>query len=89
MLKRILPLLIAVSMMTACASGVPPTTAPRLIPSAYLTELPPEKLPDPKSGHLDDLKDNHIETAGMYHRARERYKGLVDWLRWSGVIPSD
>lgn len=84
MLKRTLPLLIAVSMLTACASGAPPTLEPLLIPPAHLTELPPEELPDPKSGSLDDLKDNHIESAGIYHRARERYKGLVEWMKQTG-----
>lgn len=80
MLKKTLLLLIAVLTMTACASGAPPTEGPARIPSAWLMDLPPESLPDPRSNQLPDLKDNHIESAGMYHRLWERFKGLVEWL---------
>ena len=80
MLKRTLLPLIVAWMLTACAAGAPPIAAPALIPPASLTELPPATLPDPVSGQLDDLLANHIETAGLYHRARERFKGLVEWL---------
>lgn len=80
MLKRTLLPLIVASMLTACAAGVQPTTAPLLIPPAHLTEPAPETLPEPASGHLDDLLANHIETAGIYHRMRARFQGLIDWL---------
>lgn len=78
--RRILLPLLAALTISACAGGTMPTEGPLLIPPAHLTALPPETLPQPASGHLDDLEANHIETAGIYHRARERYKALVEWL---------
>lgn len=78
--KRILLLLIVAWTMAGCAAGAPPIAVPVLIPPAHLTALPPATLPYPDSGHLDDLTANHIETAGIYHRARERFKALVEWL---------
>jgi len=66
--------------LTACAAGGQPTTAPRLIPPASLTTLPPEQLPEPASDNLDDLVENHVISAGLYHLARERLKGMVEWI---------
>lgn len=80
MSKRILPLLIVALTLTACAAGGQQTMAPRLIPPASLTTLPPEQLPEPTSNHLDDLTENHVISAGLYHLARERLKGLVEWI---------
>ncbi|OHC68622.1 MAG: hypothetical protein A3H93_09165 [Rhodocyclales bacterium RIFCSPLOWO2_02_FULL_63_24] len=80
MLKRTLLPLIVAWMLTACAAGAPPIAAPALIPPAHLTEPPPATLPEPASDHLDDLLLNHIETAGLYHRTRERFQGLINWL---------
>lgn len=54
--------------------------APRLIPPARLTTLPPEQLPEPTSNHLDDLVENHVISAGLYHQTRERLKGLAEWI---------
>lgn len=81
-MHRNLPLLIAALILTACTAGVKPTAAPSpdLYPPAYLTALPPEDLPQPETGSLDDLTENHTEVAGMYHALREQMKGLVDWL---------
>jgi len=89
MLKRILLPLIAALTLSACTSGAPRTEGPKLIPSAHSTSLEdfPEELPQPKSNSLDDLKANHIETAGLYHRLRERFAGLGEWLRATGQVP--
>lgn len=87
--RAILILLIAALTLTACTAGVRPTEAPRLIPPASLTAPPPETLPQPKSASLEDLTKNHIQIAGEYHRLRERFLGLVDWLMKTGVVPSD
>ena len=78
--RRILLPLFAALTISACAGGATQTGGPLLMPPAHLTALPPETLPQPASGHLDDLETNHIETAGIYHRTRERYKALVEWL---------
>jgi len=80
MSKRILPLLIVALTLTACAAGGRQTGGPRLIPPAHLTTLPPEQLPEPTSDHLNDLVENHVISAGLYHLARERLKGLVEWI---------
>lgn len=79
-MRQRLLLLIAALTLTACTSGAPPIGAPRLLPPASLTALPPEELPQPASPALQDLTENHVETAGMYHRLREQLKGLVEWL---------
>lgn len=79
----LLPLIAALTLI-ACAAGSPPTEAPRLLPPASLTALPPETLPEPASPALDDLLENHIKTAGMYHRLRERFANLVQWLEATG-----
>lgn len=80
MSKRILPLLIVALTLTACAAGGRQTGGRQLIPPAHLTTLPPEQLPEPASNHLDDLTENHVISAGLYHLARERLKGLVEWI---------
>lgn len=72
--------LIAVLTLAGCASGSPPIAAPRLLPPASLTAPPPETLQEPASPALDDLLKNHIVAAGMYHRLRERFNNLVQWL---------
>lgn len=76
----------AALILSACTAGAPPIAEPRLIPPASLTELPPETLPQPASNSLEDLTTNHIEVAGMYHRLRERFKGLVEWLEVTSEI---
>ena len=87
--KRIrLPLIVA-SMISACASGPPPIKAPKLLPPASLTELPAERLPLPQSPGLDDLLQNHIETARQYHRLRQQLRGLVEWMVSTETPSSD
>lgn len=80
MRKLIPPLVIAVSILTACTAGAPPIAEPRLEVPASLTAMPPEELPQPASNSPDDLLENHIQTAGLYHQLREQLKGLVEWL---------
>lgn len=76
---RLLPLYAALT-LASCASGPPPIAAPRLLPPASLTAPPSATLPEPASPLLPDLLENHIATAGMYHRLRERFNALVQWL---------
>lgn len=78
--------LIAAFLLTACASGGPPTPAPELTPPASLTTLPPESLPQPESAHIQDLLENHIEVARLYHRTREQLRGLVEWLEQTSEV---
>lgn len=76
----LLVMLLAVSMLTACASGPTPTQAPiLLLPPAHLTQqcLAP---PPPTSGALTDLLSNHITTAKLLHQCRDRQRGLVEWM---------
>lgn len=89
MRKRILCLLSAGLILSACTAGGPPIAEPRLLPPAHLTTPPEAELPQPASSSLEDLTENHIEVAGIYHRLRERFNGLVDWLRATGAMPSD
>lgn len=82
----LLPLLIAALTLTGCTAGAQPIGEPRLIPPAYLTEPPPMELPQPVSPSLQDLTENHIEVAGMYHRLRERFLGLIEWLETTDAL---
>ena len=77
-------LLSAVLILTACAGGPQPTPAPRLIPPAYLVEIPPP--PGPETGDLQGLYSNHIEAMRLYWLLRDRYQGLVDWLQATGKV---
>lgn len=80
--KRILLLTMMVTaalILTACASGVPRTTALTLKPpEADKAECPP--LPQPTSGSLADLLANHVTVAKAYHQCRDRHKALTDWM---------
>lgn len=80
MQRRILSLLIAASMLSACANGGPPIAVPEYQIPAHLAKLGPEQLPDPASNQPDDLTQNHVITAGLYHEMRKRYTGLLQWL---------
>ncbi len=67
--------------LTSCTGGAPRTGAPRLIPPAWLTEAPPEEIPQPPENPTEEqLVENHIEAAGMYHTLRIRFLGLVQWI---------
>ena len=79
MRKTILPLLLVVLTMTACASGPQPTQAPILLPPQSEMQECPE-LPPLQSGIMTDLLTNHIAVAKAYHQCRDRHRGLVQWL---------
>lgn len=83
MRKLTLLLMIAASMLTACASGVPPMQTLKLDPPMTdMQDCPP--LAQPASGQMQDLLANHVATAREYHLCRALHKGLVDWLRATG-----
>lgn len=75
-MKALLPL-IAALLLTACASGTPPTReAPRPCSANLTTDcLPP---PPSKSGKLQDLLDNHIEAMELYSQCRDQMKKLAE-----------
>ena len=76
-------LLIAASMLTACASGAPPMPIPKLHPpAAEMQDCSP--LEQPASGRMQDLLANHVATAREYHLCRANHQGLVDWLKATG-----
>lgn len=71
--------------LTACASGVPRTTAPTLKPpEADKAECPP--LPQPTSGRLADLLADHVTVAKAYHQCRDRHKALTDWMETTDAV---
>ena len=82
----LLPILaVAVSMLTACASGGPRTLAPKLTVPEHLKAIrdsPP--LPQPKSAGPADLLENHIAVARAYHQCRDTHRALTDWLEATG-----
>lgn len=79
-------LLIAALMLSACASGGMPIAAPEFQVPASLANSGPETLPDPSSNQPDALLQNHVESAGEYHRLRERHQGLLQWLSTKRII---
>ncbi|WP_293766369.1 hypothetical protein [uncultured Aquitalea sp.] len=84
MSKSTLIPLLAVLMLTACASGNPPTLAPTLTVPANLTAKCPD-LPLLQSGSLNDLLSNHIQVAKAYHECRNHHNDLADWLKKTGT----
>lgn len=83
---------IAVWMMTGCASGgrrtpmmIPasmpslPVCLPRPMPPAALTQGC-EALPPPTGAGLPELLANHLAVARRYHECRDRQMGLADWV---------
>ena len=83
MRKHILLPLIAVLMLTACASGKTLIAAPKLgAPESLKAEC--GELPPPQSGKTQDLLANHVAVAKAYHQCRDRHQGLVDWLEKTG-----
>lgn len=66
-------------MLTACASGMPPTTAqPRLCAAALTATCPAP--PPARSGRLQDLLDNHIEAMELYSQCRDQMDKLRECL---------
>ena len=78
---RLLTLLtIAALMLTACASGVPPTTAPpRRLPPPSLT-APCPRPTQPMDGKLaSSLLPNHVQAMQLLQLCRARHQSLADW----------
>ncbi|WP_135621965.1 hypothetical protein [Solemya pervernicosa gill symbiont] len=48
---------------------------------ADMAQSCPAELPLPRSGSVNDLKSNHIDTAEIYHACKERHNGTVEWIR--------
>jgi len=88
MRRLTLCLLFACLILAGCATGPMPTPAPRLYPPALLTTLP-EPPPAPASGALEDLYRNHLEAMALYWQLRDRYQGLVEWLKATGALSGD
>lgn len=84
--RRLMPLLAALCLLTSCASGLPPTPAPIRIPPPAPLTMPPPRLPAPASARLADLVANHVEVARQYHLLATQLCGLLIWLQ---IPPSD
>jgi len=70
-------ILLAALMLTACASGMPPTReTPRPCSANLTTDCPVP--PAAKSGSLADLLDNHIEAMELYSQCRDKQKKLAE-----------
>lgn len=78
-LKIILSLTIAALMLTACASGTPPTLAqPRQCAASLIAPCP--EAPPARSGHLNELVQNHIEAMELYRQCRDQMEKLTECL---------
>lgn len=81
MFKRILILLAATLMATACAHGAKQTPAepptPNLsIPAGQLA-IPVDELPQPLSGQRSELLANHVVVAHAFHDVVTDYTALI------------
>ena len=82
-MSKIMPALLAsASMLTGCASGWLPMSAPRQPPPALTTACP--DLPPPRSARGADLLDNHVQVAELYHECREKHRALAAWAKNDG-----
>ena len=81
-MRRLLLLIAMCCLMTACASGVTPTLddAPTVSPQANLTKVPQE-LPQPSSGAIETLEENHRQVAKAYHQLASQMCRLLTFLQ--------
>lgn len=76
---RLLLLPLSALMLTACASGVPPTGANLRLPDPSAQDMQPcPDLPAPTSGKAGDLLANHVTVAKLYQECRTRQQGLAE-----------
>lgn len=80
--------IVAASMVTGCASGMPPMLGglkpPELAKTAPEVLLVPcAALPEARDGKLASLIENHIEVVHLYYDCAERHRSLVDVIRVS------
>lgn len=80
MRKQAMPLLIALLMLTACASGGQPMPGLKLTPPAPQMASCPS-LPQPTDTSWTALLANHIQVAKQYHQCRDNHQALVNWLQ--------
>lgn len=85
MFKRILIISLALSMLTACASGVRPTAAV-LSQSTQITldqstmQKYATQLPQPADGKQSTLLQNHVLSAQLYHQCAIDHNALIDGI---------
>lgn len=83
--KTVLSLLIAVLMLTACASSKMPSQPP--IPpldSSLAADCKP--LPEPPEGDYDELTGWMVDVIGLYGECAARHKSVVDlWERTNEI----
>lgn len=70
----------ALSMLTGCASGLPPVVANYPTPPARMTTVDPLPPAAPDSGRTEDLLENHARWANALHRSRQNHESLIRWL---------
>ena len=83
-LPKILLILAAASLTTACATGTPriPDVSIKAQPvQENLLAKCPEELPPLQRPTMDALIENHAETASVYHDCKKRHNLLVDQIR--------
>lgn len=86
-MTRLLPLMLASCLLTACAAGPMRTPAPELkVPPPPNLTAPPAPLPPPASGRVPDLEANHLQVARAYHQLASQLCRLLEFLE---AAPSD
>lgn len=81
-MRRLLLTMTMCCLMSACASGVPPTQDEpiQVQPEASLT-VAPLPLPQPASGRIQELETNHRDVAKAYHQLASQMCRLLDFLQ--------
>ena len=74
-------IVIAASMLTACASGPPPIEATRLPTPPPALAADCGALAEPTGPTLGDLLRDHVAVARQYHECRARHRRLAEWAR--------
>lgn len=81
-MTRLLPLMLASCLLTACAAGPRPTPASLIqVPPAPNLTTPPPPLPPPASGQMRDLEANHQQVARAYHQLASQLCRLLAHLQ--------
>ncbi|MCE7915405.1 MAG: hypothetical protein DYH15_12200 [Nitrosomonas sp. PRO4] len=76
-LKKMLIMAIAASMLTACGSTTVIPAETRIPPAALTAQCP--DLTDAPDGKLATILENSLERAQMYYDCQARHKALSQW----------
>lgn len=81
-MRRLLLVTTMCCLMSACSSGAQPMPDdPITVPPQANLTVAPKALPQPPTGHIQDLETNHREVAKAYHQLASQLCRLLQFLQ--------